>query len=517
MHILMLAAENDALPGGKVGGLGDVIRDLPVALAAAGHRVTVVTPDYGVYAGLPRANARSTLSVPFGGGREEVGVYTIELDAAAPGVTTVVLQHPLFAAAGAGRIYTDDGEGPFATDAHRFALASAAAAEGLLEGGFGDVDVVHCHDWHAGAFLFLRRFAERYAPLRSLPAVFTIHNLSLQGIRPLRGHWSSLESWFPGVSYAADPLLDTRYHDCVNLMRAAINLADRVSTVSPGYAREITRPSDWSQGIAGGDGLEQDLERLAGEDRLVGVLNGCDYAVSRVPAVTAAGLWPLAEKQLDAWAERGPVASSHYFALKRIQQLRRRRSAVAPLFLSVSRLTWQKMGFLAQEREGEGETVLDAILQRLGRGVYILLGSGDAWYEEFFTRHMQRHENFLYLGGYAEELAATLYASCDLFVMPSVFEPCGISQLLAMRSGMPCLVHRTGGLADTVVHGRNGFVFAGESMAEKLDGLLAGVDEAVALYQQRPAAWRKLAAGAADARFTWEAAARGYLDSLYPG
>lgn len=513
MHILMLAAENDSLPGGKVGGLGDVIRDLPAAMAAAGHRVTVVTPAYGIYDSLPQAQALADLRVAFGGGVEEVGTYTVSLPAAGPAVTTIVLRHPLFAAGGAGRIYTDDGKGPFATDAHRFALASAAAAEALLQGVIAGVDVVHCHDWHTAAFLFLRRFDERYAALRDLPAVFTIHNLSLQGIRPLRGHWSSLEAWFPGVSYAADLIIDTRYHDCVNLMRAAINLADRVNTVSPGYAREITRPSDWSQGVAGGDGLESDLRRLSDAHSLVGILNGCDYAAKIPPAVTVTELWPLVERQLDHWAAAAP-APSHYFALRHVLRLRRRRRPVRPLFLSVSRLTYQKMGFLALDHGGQ--TVLDAILSRLGSGVYILLGSGDESYEALFTEHMRRHDNFLYLRGYAESLADTLYSSCDLFLMPSVFEPCGISQLLAMRAGMPCLVHRTGGLNDTVRDGRDGFSFGGQSLDEKLSNLVSAVDSALELYHRQPLEWQRIAANAASARFTWELAAGQYLESLYP-
>jgi len=129
------------------------------------------------------------------------------------------------------------------------------------------------------------------------------------------------------------------------------------------------------------------------------------------------------------------------------------------IITSIGRLTEQKVRLYTSELEDGGNT-LDHLLATLGeRGIFILIGSGDPEYEAFFTRMAARHNNFLFLNHYAERLSRQLYASGDLFVMPSSFEPCGISQMLAMREGQPCLVHAVGGLKDTVSHGSNGFTF----------------------------------------------------------
>jgi len=515
MHILMLAAENAALSGGKVGGLGDVIRDLPQALGQAGHQVTVLMPAYGVFNHMPGASFLGSVPARFSGSVEQVQLLELASAGSAQSarVKTVVMDHPLFSVAGSGTIYTDDGEGPFATDAHRFALASSAAAEVVLSGLLTDVDVIHCHDWHTGAFLFLRCFDPYYSTLRQIPAVFTIHNLSLQGIRPFQGHWSALESWFPNIDYDPSWLADRRYSDCINLMRCGINLADRVNTVSPTYAREITHPSDWAQAVAGGDGLESDLQRLAQAGSLEGILNGCDYEVKAAKPLGPVKLWPLIEDQLDVLAAKSPVAASHYFALKKISELRRRSQQPTPLILSISRLSFQKMGLLTCAW-GE-ETILDAMLAGLDQGLYLLLGSGDAYHDQFFSKKMRQHENFLYLCGFSEELADRLYASCDLFLMPSVFEPCGISQMLAMRAGMPCLVHKTGGLNDTVRDGHNGFSFGGSSLEEKLQHLLLCWERALRLFTDKPQQWQEIQQQAASTRLTWDSAVQQYLTRLY--
>ena len=514
MHIVMVAAENDALPGGKVGGLGDVIRDLPAALAQAGQQVSVVTPGYGIFAADQRGTRLASLTVRFAGQRETVVLYRVEAPKPVAGVIHLVLEHPLFSAQGAGRIYITDDNGPFATDAHRFALFCAAVTQSIEQHHLGKPDLLHCHDWHTGLLLALRRFDPSLQLLKSIPAVYSIHNLSLQGTRPFEGNDSSLLHWFPGIPFERDFIVDPRYTDCVNPMRAGITLAQRVHTVSPTYAREILGSSHWEQGQVGGEGLEADLQKVHKDGRLIGILNGCDYSAALPPRLEQPKLWLLIEKELDALVERfGGNSSSHYYALKQLQQLRRRRSASKPLLVSVGRLTAQKLWLLVQDHDSG--SVMDEVLRRLHPGVFVMLGNGDSWYDRFFTRLMRQHSNFLYLCGYSEELAQALYGSGDLFVMPSIYEPCGISQMLAMRAGVPCLVHGVGGLNDTVQHQVNGFSFSGASLTEKTAKLLSTLDSALLMHHDKPAAWSKLCKAAKASRFDWHSAVQQYLTLLY--
>ena len=156
MHIVMVAAENDALPGFKVGGIGDVLRDLPPALAALDCTVTVVTPSYGLCDGLPSVRRIDSVNVDFRGIAEPVEILEARPANAVPGVRNLVLDHAGFSACGRGKIYCDDPpEQPFASDASKFALFAAAVAEALKQQCFGAVDVVHLHDWHSALLLVL--------------------------------------------------------------------------------------------------------------------------------------------------------------------------------------------------------------------------------------------------------------------------------------------------------------------------------------------------------------------------
>lgn len=145
----------------------------------------------------------------------------------------------------------------------------------------------------------------------------------------------------------------------------------------------------------------------------------------------------------------------------------------------------------------------------------VLLGSGDASHERFFLDAMRAHDNFLFLNGYSEPLADLVYHYVDLFLMPSSFEPCGISQMLALRAGTPCLVHGVGGLADTVGHLQNGFVFNGEGPLGQAQAMQAGFYEALQLRKLKPRQWDALCRNARRTRFTWEQAVLEYERCLY--
>ena len=515
MHILMIAAENDALPGGKVGGIGDVIRDVPRALAAQGHTVTVLTPGYQHFSQLPGAECIGKVEALFAGAFETLQWYSVPGKAPVDGVEHQVLEHPAFAAGGAGQIYFHDaGDRPFATDASKFALFCAAAGQLLQQGQLAMPDVLHLHDWHAAPLAILRQFDPSFSALKAVRCVYTIHNLSLQGIRPLRGDESSLYGWYAGLDCDEACIVDPRYSDCVNLMRAGINLADRVHAVSPSYALEIQRSSNPDTGFIGGEGLERDLQQCAGDGRLFGILNGAEYpALPGRPGRSE--LFAQCRKVLEQWVagNRGNIAA-HQVALDNLAGWINDPAPQAPLLTSVGRLTAQKMALLAQP-SGQGQ-VLDTLLAQLPTGGRLLvLGSGAAEFETQLVEAAAHHANLVFLNAYAESLADWLYLAGDLFLMPSSFEPCGISQMLAMRAGQPCLVHGVGGLRDTVIDGETGFVFNGDTAAEQADDMLARLGAALSIWSGMPEQWDAICKNAAAQRFLWQDTVRNYQRQLY--
>ncbi|MDP2141228.1 MAG: glycogen/starch synthase [Gammaproteobacteria bacterium] len=532
MHIVMIAAENGALAGGKVGGIGDVIRDVPLALAAQGQTVSVVTPGYQALSVQNPATSLGSVTVRFCGQPETLELYRVEprVSTSSPsksptakkkkvsGVTHYVLEHPLFAACGPGAIYCNDHFGPFATDAHKFALFSAAVCELLCDGRLVDVDVLHLHDWHAAMIAVLRRHAVSYRALRDIPVVYSIHNLSLQGIRPLSGDGSSLHSWFPELVPDLSSIQDPRHWDCINLMRAGITLSDRVHAVSPSYAREILVPTDLAHGFIGGESLERDLLKLQDKGQLIGILNGCDYDYPATPHRSRAQLLDLIESCLLSWVgDKQYVPAAHFYAQRTVAQWRRRRKPVTTTLTSVGRITAQKSRLLREPvSDGKGgvTSALERMLQELGDGVFIMVGSGDEDYEHFFASVMSRCENFLFLRGFSETLADALYSAGDLFMMPSSYEPCGISQMLAMRAGTPCVVHHVGGLRDTVQHGVNGFAFTGNTPGEQAEHML-DVTRLACSTVTRPAQWQSIRRAAQASRFSWDVSVRRYIEELY--
>jgi starch synthase len=523
MNILFAAAENDALPDGKVGGIGDVVRDLPPALAERGCRVTVVTPSHGYLHRSPGAHRHSACPVLFRGALQSVDIYTVAPSGRPqPGVTQVVIHHPALgawdAAAGRHRIYVHDPpEKPFYTDSTRFAFFSAAVAAAVARRVLGTFDVLHLHDWHAALVALLGRFHPEYRALQGLPIVFSIHNLAFQGVRPLRGSDASLEAWFPELPYDPDTVADPRWPACINPMAVGIRLADRVHTVSPGYAAEILQPGR-KPAFFGGEGLEADLVRAKEAGRLVGILNGCHYPARPSQArISFGALQDMIRQEAIRWVGDGEtVPAAQFIAFARTVGPRAADNAPDMLLTSVARAGEQKM-LLLRHPGSSGQAGLEAILEGLGaHGCYVLLGSGDPDYTRWLSACAARHSNFIFLNGYSERLAQALYGTGDLFLMPSSFEPCGLSQMLAMRAGQPCLVHAVGGLKDTVRHEHNGFCFHGATLEEQVDRFVAATLAATALKRNRPEAWEDIRTNAAATRFTWADTARRCLAALYP-
>jgi starch synthase len=526
MKILMAAAENDALPRGKVGGIGDVVRDIPLALAAVGQQVDVVMPGYGSFSKLPSAEHITTLQVMFGGQHQSVDIFKVSLEGSSSNsandpqsnVTQWVIEHPLFAIGGEGKIYCDDpGDRPFASDATKFALFSAAVAKSIISGVFGEIDVIHLHDWHTAMVLLLRAYDPEYQQLKTIKTVYTIHNLALQGIRPIDGDISSLKAWFPYLSFDYDQINDPRYGNCINPMRAGINLADKVHAVSPTYAKEILSPSNVEQGKYGGEGLENDLRNGADNGRLFGILNGCEYTDKRNERLDLNELIKLSENELIKWLANKPlVDNAHLIAISRLKQLADKEYKKQPLLLtSVGRITDQKVR-LFQQTMPNGVTALEQLLTLLSDdGVFILLGSGDKGLERFLTDIASTNANFVFLKGYSEALSESIYSSGDLFLMPSSFEPCGISQMLSMRAGQPCIAHSVGGLSDTIIHNENGFTFNGDNPLHQAENMLSCFQTVIHQKKQNQKAWDKISKNALTTRFLWRDVAQDYIKYLY--
>jgi len=497
-RIWLLAAENGVLPGGKVGGVGDVVRDLPLALSANGQQVRVITPSYGMFHKLPGATLYRSVETLFGGEQYSADVYRVPV-ADSP-VEHFVIEHPLLSPNGPGHIYISDAPGrPFEIDAAKFAFFDAVMAAWVNDSD-SPPDVLHLNDWHMGLIPALREFGSPDAPLKNVRIVFTIHNLAYQGVRPLRDNGSSLEAWFPDLLEHEDRLRDPRYQNCVNFMASAIRLADGISTVSPSYAMEIQWPSN------PGEGLEAELREAHSEGRLVGILNGCMYPEKTSPA-------PDWDELLRLIANRPEIINASQAADKWLAGRKGKRPQ--NLLLSIGRVADQKVP-LFLERVGEFDSALELILSALGPdSLFIMLGSGEKYLEDRFAAIAASCDNFLYLRGYVDSLSDPLYSAADLFLMPSSFEPCGISQMLAMRAGQPCVVHAVGGLKDTVNDGVTGFVFEGDTPAEQARDFTEAVQRAITIKSTDKKRWQKICKNAKDKRFSWDLAAKTYQQGLY--
>ena len=456
----LLHATAEAVPFAKTGGLADVLGALPAAQAALGHDVLVVHPWYARLAADPPPLWIGDVEVPFDGGHVAVGIGTLELGR----VRFAFVGHPSF---------QRDALYGYPDDARRFALFARAVPAVAARLGFLP-HVVHAHDWHAALLPALLRHATLLPPgFSGLPSVLTVHNAQYQGWADAADvvAWSRL----PGTLAGALAL-----HGKGNLLHAGVRTADRVTTVSPTYARELLQS-------AIGYGLERAFAELG--PRLVGILNGLDTASfdPRGDAALAANYGP------DDLAGKGACRS----ALAHELGLDKKR----PLLGVVSRLAEQK-GI---------DLLVDAVPALLAQGWNLaLLGAGDPQLEagllDAFAAHPGRVGGVI---GYDEGLARRIYAGADALVLPSRFEPCGLAQLIAMRYGTLPVAHATGGLIDTIEDGRTGFLFTGAD-ATALSGALART-RVVFDDGER---WRAMQVAAMAGRFDWARAADAY-DALY--
>ncbi|MCJ7466804.1 MAG: glycogen/starch synthase [Maribacter sp.] len=507
-NFLFVAAENDGIRKCKAGGMGDVVRDVPRQISERGDKVSIVVPSYSRLH--QNGTFKSYLILQLRGINYTAELYEVIPKKEFKNIHHYVIHHPEITGGQIAHIYHDDPEEPFFTDYLKFTIFCTAVAEAIKIGAFGKLDIVHMHDWHTSLLLFVKTYHPQYTGLKKLRFVFSIHNLAMQGIRPLRNNYSSLENWFPEVPYDPDRLMDHRYQDCINLMAVGIRLADAVHTVSPSYKEDILKPSAPPEFI-GGESLETDLQEANKEGRLFGILNGSNYTNFRVAEKGL--LYQNIVKAIFGWLQE---ESKKYKAdyLAHTGEKIMHYLAEPPKFIvaSVARLTEQKFYFFKRSPQA-----LIEILKKLEKvnGIFMLLGNGDPQYEELFRKMSYAHKNFVFTNGYSEDLVDSIYLETDLYFMPSLFEPCGISQMLAMRNGTPCLVHNTGGLKDTVKHMKTGFGFDGATYDEKIKNMITVFDEVLQIFFHDKDTWKTLQAHAKKMRFTWQKSVDAYYINLY--
>lgn len=466
----VLFAVSECAPFVKTGGLADVAGALPKALAAQGVDARVLMPAYPGLAALKGAKQVGEME----GGRL--------LAAKAEGLSLLLLDCPgLFDRSGGPYLGPDGKDWP--DNPFRFAALSRAAARVAREGADGwRPDVLHVHDWQTAlAPLYMRQSAAG----RAIPSVLTIHNIAFQGVFPaaLIGALGLDPSGFSLAGY--------EYYGQVGFLKGGLVTAERITTVSPTYARELTQP-------AFGMGLEGVIAARRAD--LEGVLNGVDLDV-----------WdPAADPHLAApfsAADPGPRALNRAALAERFGLT---PSPDAPLFGLVGRLTRQK-GI---------DLLLETLPRLLARGASLaLIGTGDADMEAAFRAAATAHPGRVgVVIGYSEPLAHLMMGGSDVILVPSRFEPCGLTQLYALRYGAAPLVARTGGLADTVIDANEAAIMAGcatgfQFAPVEAAALADALDRACDAYADR-ALWARIAANAMAAEVGWGASAARYA-ALY--
>jgi len=467
MKVLFAAAEGS--PFMKTGGLADVVSALPKALLASGVDVRVMMPKYKTIAEPHRLAMRfiKAIEVPVGWRNVYCGLFELMHE----GVQFYFLDNEYyFGARDTAYGHYDDGE--------RFAFLDRAILEALPHVAF-QPDIIHSHDWHTGMVAPLLDKHYRHDPYyRDIRTVYTIHNLQFQGVFPYETLGDLL-----GLDHEAFHPERLEYQGGVSFMKGGVVYSDRVTTVSQTYADEIRTPYY-------GEGLDGALRWLG--DRLSGIVNGIDEQ-SYDPA-TDPHIFQRYSSDIDK-------KRANKTELQRVLGLAQDKQV--PLIGMVTRLTDQKgLDLLAH--------VLDQMLQEDNVQLAIL-GSGDPHYEGLLLDKAHHHPDKLAVQvRFDERLARQIYASSDLFLMPSRFEPCGLSQLLALRYGSIPIVRETGGLVDTVqayneFEGTgNGFSFTNYNAHD----MLHTIRYALSFYDTP--VWQQLVEQAMKADYSWSQSAAQY-------
>lgn len=476
MQIVFASAE--CAPFVKTGGLGDVAGSLPAALVRAGAEVIVMVPKYATIKDEYKAQMEhfSDFYVSLGWRNEYCGLEKLEHD----GVTYMFIDNERYFARDYPYGFFDDGE--------RFAFFSKAITESLqhLPAGF-ECDILHCNDWQTAlAPVFLREFYQGLPLYDRVKTVFSIHNVAFQG-----QFSDTVMEDILGVAHIPAAASQLRCDACsINYMLGALRYADAITTVSPTYANEIQTP-EFGEGL---DGVLRERSYA-----LQGILNGIDVT----------GFDPATDKRIAANYTVEDRSGKAVCKAKLQEELGLEVRDDRPLMVMVTRLTRQK-GM---------DLVMYALDRILSGGVQVaVLGTGDRDYEDGLRYFQDKYPGTMAARiEFDPALSQRMYAAADMFLMPSKFEPCGLSQIIAMRYGTLPIVRETGGLKDTVVPYNEftgegtGFSFSNFNGDEMGDAVF----RAARLFWDNREAWNQLVTQAMSQDFSWTRSADKYLDLYF--
>lgn len=476
MQIVFASAE--CAPFVKTGGLGDVAGSLPAALVRAGAEVIVMVPKYATIKDEYKAQMEhfSDFYVSLGWRNEYCGLEKLEHD----GVTYMFIDNERYFARDYPYGFFDDGE--------RFAFFSKAITESLqhLPAGF-ECDILHCNDWQTAlAPVFLREFYQGLPLYDRVKTVFSIHNVAFQG-----QFSDTVMEDILGVAHIPAAASQLRCDACsINYMLGALRYADAITTVSPTYANEIQTP-EFGEGL---DGVLRERSYA-----LQGILNGIDVA----------GFDPATDKRIAANYTVEDRSGKAVCKAKLQEELGLEVRDDRPLMVMVTRLTRQK-GL---------DLVMYALDRILAGGVQVaVLGTGDRDYEDGLRYFQDKYPGTMAARiEFDPALSQRMYAAADMFLMPSKFEPCGLSQIIAMRYGTLPIVRETGGLKDTVIPYNEftgegtGFSFSNFNGDEMGDAVF----RAARLFWDNRDAWNQLVSQAMSQDFSWTRSADKYLDLYF--
>ncbi|MED9960662.1 MAG: glycogen synthase GlgA [Collinsella sp.] len=476
MQIVFASAE--CAPFVKTGGLGDVAGSLPAALVRAGAEVIVMVPKYATIKDEYKAQMEhfSDFYVSLGWRNEYCGLEKLEHD----GVTYMFIDNERYFARDYPYGFFDDGE--------RFAFFSKAITESLqhLPAGF-ECDILHCNDWQTAlAPVFLREFYQGLPLYDRVKTVFSIHNVAFQG-----QFSDTVMEDILGVAHIPAAASQLRCDACsINYMLGALRYADAITTVSPTYANEIQTP-EFGEGL---DGVLRERSYA-----LQGILNGIDVA----------GFDPATDKRIAANYTVDDRSGKAVCKAKLQEELGLEVRDDRPLMVMVTRLTRQK-GM---------DLVMYALDRILAGGVQVaVLGTGDRDYEDSLRYFQDKYPGTMAARiEFDPALSQRMYAAADMFLMPSKFEPCGLSQIIAMRYGTLPIVRETGGLKDTVIPYNE---FTGEGTGFSFtnfngDEMGDAVFRAARLFWDNRDAWNQLVTQAMSQDFSWTRSADKYLDLYF--
>lgn len=468
----ILFACSECSPFAASGGLADVAGSLPAALQKEGAECRVIMPLYGSIGLQWRANMTflTSFGVPLSWRVAHCGVFTMQYG----GVQYYFLDNEQY-------FKREGGIYGYFDEAERFAFFSKAVLETLTHIDY-EPDVIHCNDWQTALIpVYLNVFYREVPKLSRTHTVFTIHNIQYQGQFGLdvAGDVCGLPDWAIGK---------VEYHGDLNMMKGALEECERISTVSPTYAKEILDPYF-------GHGLDEILRQK--EWKLCGILNGIDTV----------GYNPSRDHALAAnFSARKPEGKALCKAALQ-QQMHLPEEPDTPILAMVSRLVSHK-GFDLVEYAMEN-------MLRMGMQV-VILGSGEQQYEDFFHEMQRRHpQQVAFTCGFMPTLSRQIYAGADFFLMPSQSEPCGLAQMIALRYGTIPIVRSTGGLADSIIDwdtpgGGCGFTF----QSYNADDMLGAVRRAMGLYHSEYRA--EMLPRALRCDFSWRRSAKQYM-AMYLG